>query len=246
MHAPSRTMLSSLILLILMAASALLAPAASAAPGIHFDQPTFDFGTIFQEDRVDHEFVVRNIGDAPLKIDKVTSSCGCTAVLPPKKEIAPGATAPIRVTFRSGRMKGPISKSIYVESNDPAQPKVTLTITGVVKQEVEISPGSVLFGNVGLGRTVERTVTIRPVDVKSFRILEVRSDHKAVRVDTPEALKDKQGGYRLRVHFGPFSQPERVYSFIVVRTDLKHVSDLRITVYGKAGQPESKPAPPSR
>lgn len=93
---------------------------------------------------------------------------------------------------------------------------------------------------------VERTVTIRPVDVKSFRILEVRSDHRNVRVDTPEALKDKQGGYRLRIHFGPFSQPERVYSSIVVRTDLKHVSDLRITVYGKAGQPETKPTPPSR
>lgn len=138
MHALSRFAQSGIVLFALMAAFALLSPAASAAPGIHFDQLTFDFGTIFQEGRVDHEFMARNTGDAPLKIDKVTSSCGCTAVLPPEKEIAPGATAPIRVTFRSGRMKGAISKSIYVESNDPAQPKVTLTITGLVKQEVEI------------------------------------------------------------------------------------------------------------
>lgn len=237
MRVLSRIISSGLLLLALAAAGS-----AAAAPRLQIDQTTFDFGTIYQEDRVDHDFTLCNTGDAPLEITKVTSSCGCTAALPPRGEIAPGASAPLHITFRSGRMKGTISKTVTVESNDPAQPKLALTITGTVKQEVEVTPHSVLFGNLALGKTVTRTVTIRPVDVKEFRILEVRSDHKAVHVDKPEPLKDKQGGYRLTIHFGPFSQPERVYRAIIVRTDLKHVSDLRITVYGRAGQPEPKPA----
>jgi hypothetical protein len=201
---------------------------------------------MFQEESVGHEFVVRNTGDAPLKIDKVTTSCGCTAALPTEQEIVPGKTAAIKVTFRSGRMRDRVTKYIYVESSDPLQPRATLTITGIVKREVEVTPSSVVFGNVKIGEVVERAVLIRPVDVKSFRILDVKSEHKAVHVDRPEAIKDKQGGYRLRVRLGPLSQPERVYTTILVHTDLEHTKDLRITLYGKVGQQQTRPAPSTR
>ena len=239
--------ISSGFILVLLAAALTLSAAASApAPRIQFDQSSFDFGTMFQEESVGHEFVVRNTGDAPLKIDKVTTSCGCTAALPTEQEIATGKTAAIKVTFRSGRMRDRVTKYIYVESSDPLQPRATLTITGIVKREVEVTPSSVVFGNVKIGEVVERAVLIRPVDVKSFRILDVKSEHKAVHVDRPEAIKDKQGGYRLRVRLGPLSQPERVYTTILVHTDLEHTKDLRITLYGKVGQQQTRPAPSTR
>jgi hypothetical protein len=38
------------------------------APKIFFPETTYSFGIIAQESKVSHTFVVRNIGDAPLKL----------------------------------------------------------------------------------------------------------------------------------------------------------------------------------
>jgi len=40
----------------------------SGAPKIYFPETSYNFGVISQGDKVTHTFVVRNIGDAPLKI----------------------------------------------------------------------------------------------------------------------------------------------------------------------------------
>jgi len=217
---------------------------ASAGPRIQFDQPEFDFGTIYQEDSVTHEFTFKNIGDATLKLGKISSSCGCTAAFPSGQEIAPGKPGSIKITFHAGRMRDKVAKYVYVDSNDPTQPRAKLTFTGEIKREVDIAPFGIFLGNVKVGQSVEREVQIRPVDVKSFRILEVRSNHQAVHVSDPEPINDKQGGYRIRIRFGPLDEPTRVNTTVIVRTDLEHAKDLRITVYGRVGQ-RTKPTPPA-
>ena len=40
----------------------------SHGPSIHFPEPSYDFGTISQGDKVSHTFVVQNKGDEPLKL----------------------------------------------------------------------------------------------------------------------------------------------------------------------------------
>lgn len=235
---------SSCVIALALAAVCIISIAATAetGPRIQFDKPEFDFGTIYQEDNVTHEFTFTNTGDAPLKIGKVSSSCGCTAAFPSGQEIAPGKTGSIKITFRAGRMRNKVVKHIYIESNDTTQRRATLTFTGFVKREVDIVPFGIFLGNVKVGQSVEREVQIRPVDVKTFRILEVRSNHQAVHVTDPEPIEDKQGGYRFKVTFGPLSQPERVNTTVIVRTDLKHAKDLRVTVYGRVSQQIAPPA----
>ncbi len=49
-----------------------------------------DFGTIFQGENVRHAFVFTNSGDAPLTVEKVSSSCGCTVALASAKVLAAG------------------------------------------------------------------------------------------------------------------------------------------------------------
>jgi hypothetical protein len=242
MHA-SRTTLFRVILLGLAAASALWA---STGPRIKFDKPDFDFGNIYQEENVTHEFAFKNSGDAPLKLGKISSSCGCTAAYPSGQEIAPGKTGSIRITFSAGRMRNKVSKHIYIDTNDTTNPRATLTFTGFIKRAVDIAPFGIFLGTVKVGQSVEREVTIRPVDVKSFRILEVRSNHQGVHVSDPEPINDEQGGYRIKIRFGPLDAPTRINTTVIVRTDLKHAKDLRITVYGRVGQQTPPPAPSAR
>ena len=99
------------------------------APVAAFEPKTHDFGEMQQGEKKDHTFTLTNKGKTDLHIRNVRSSCGCTAVAPSKKVIAPGETAPIKVTFDSRGKRGRQSKSITVITNDPKTPTTTLRIT---------------------------------------------------------------------------------------------------------------------
>jgi hypothetical protein len=76
-----------------------------------------------QGEKKDHTFNLTNDGKSELIIRNVRSSCGCTAVAPSKKVIAPGESVPIKVTFDSRGKRGRQSKSITVITNDPKKPR---------------------------------------------------------------------------------------------------------------------------
>uniref|UniRef100_UPI003216CACF DUF1573 domain-containing protein n=1 Tax=uncultured Draconibacterium sp. TaxID=1573823 RepID=UPI003216CACF len=99
------------------------------APVASFEPKTFDFGEMKQGDKKEHTFSLTNNGKSDLLIRRVRSSCGCTAVAPSTKIIAPGETAPIKVTFDSRGKRGRQSKSITVITNDPKTPTSTLRIS---------------------------------------------------------------------------------------------------------------------
>ncbi len=99
------------------------------APVAEFEPKTFDFGEMKQGDKKEHTFTLTNKGKSDLLIRRVRSSCGCTAVAPSKKVIAPGETAPVKVTFDSRGKRGRQSKSITVITNDPKNSTTTLRIS---------------------------------------------------------------------------------------------------------------------
>jgi hypothetical protein len=46
----------------------------SGGPQISFPETSYDFGTIAQGSKVSHTFIVRNVGDAPLRLIKAAGS----------------------------------------------------------------------------------------------------------------------------------------------------------------------------
>jgi hypothetical protein len=101
----------------------------ASAPVAKFNAMDYDFGDMKQGDKKDYTFNLTNSGKSDLQIRNVRSSCGCTAVAPSKKVIAPGETVPIKVTFDSRGKRGRQSKSITVITNDPKTPTSTLRIS---------------------------------------------------------------------------------------------------------------------
>ncbi len=99
------------------------------APVAAFSEPAHDFGDMKQGDKKEHTFSLTNKGKSELIIRNVRSSCGCTAVAPSKKVIAPGESAPIKVTFDSRGKRGRQSKSITVITNDPKAPTSMLRVS---------------------------------------------------------------------------------------------------------------------
>lgn len=99
---------------------------------IIFTDTVFDFQRI-QEDGgpAEHSFAFVNGGDAPLILQSVGTSCGCTASEWPKQPILPGEKGHVKAVFNpSGRPHGFV-KVLTVRSN--AEPAVvTLRIEGYV------------------------------------------------------------------------------------------------------------------
>jgi len=97
---------------------------------IEFKETTINYGTIEKGADGVRTFVFTNTGDAPLIINKVASSCGCTVPKKPEAPIMPGDTGEIEVKYDTKRVM-PIRKTITVVSNAET-PTVALKIKGEV------------------------------------------------------------------------------------------------------------------
>lgn len=99
------------------------------APVTKFSDISHDFGNMKQGEKKEHIFMLSNEGKSDLIIRNIRSSCGCTAVAPSKNVIAPGESAPVKVTFDSRGKRGRQSKSITVITNDPKSPTNVLRVS---------------------------------------------------------------------------------------------------------------------
>ena len=122
------------ILFILFIYTPQLLSAQASGPMISFDTETFDYGEITKGSDGVRTFTFENTGDAPLEIQGVRSSCGCTIPKKPEEPILPGQTGQIEVKYDTNRAAGPFRKAITVSSNANSPTKI-LKIKGELVEE---------------------------------------------------------------------------------------------------------------
>jgi hypothetical protein len=106
---------------------------------ISFDKTSHDFGKIKEQDGIASvTFTLKNTGNAPLVINRVQASCGCTTPTWTKEPILPGKTGSITAAYNPAGRPGSFIKSISVFSN-AGQDAKTLTIKGEVIPKPAVS-----------------------------------------------------------------------------------------------------------
>jgi hypothetical protein len=115
--------------------SAPKSPAADEGPRLAVEPARFDFGDTLPRRRLTKEFILRNVGSAELVIENISTSCACAAFLLDAKQrrLAPGRSAPLRVTLSTPRTPGPLVEKVRVESNDAVRPQAELEVAANVK-----------------------------------------------------------------------------------------------------------------
>lgn len=99
---------------------------------LRFDTTTWNFGNIQEVGgKVSHTFHFTNIHTAPIVIEEVISTCGCTIPIYSKQPIKPGSTGTVTVTFDPKGRTNFFQKSIRVVSNS-GQSINTLWIKGTI------------------------------------------------------------------------------------------------------------------
>lgn len=119
------------ILLILFLLSLIAKISAQSDAKIEFINATHDFDTIKQKSVAKYCFEFTNVGNSPLIITSVFSSCGCTVVSYPKEPIQPKKTDKIYVEYNTNKL-GSFQKAVIVKSNSEGNEKHVLRIKGFV------------------------------------------------------------------------------------------------------------------
>ena len=104
-----------------------------AGPAITFEEVKYDFGSVVQGGTVDHTFKFKNTGTAPLVINNIGVSCGCTTPEWTKAPVLPGKTGTIAAHFNSTGKMGMQNKVLTIESNAAAG-STTVSLVGEVKE----------------------------------------------------------------------------------------------------------------
>lgn len=211
------------------------------SPKVGVQQLNHDFGNINQGDVVNHSFVIANNGGDLLKINDVKASCGCTAASPDKKELKPGESTNIVVSFNSKGRKGPQTKTVTVTTNDPEKPQVTLTIKcNIIESKVlENKTGAKIFfpetqhdfGKVKEGKKVEYTFKFENKGTESLIIKDVKTSCGCTAaVVSNNTIKPGEVG-SIKVDFDTKSRQGRnSKSITVVSNDTKEPNKI-ITIY---------------
>jgi len=99
---------------------------------IKFDVKEHDFGKILEKaGNVSYVFNFTNKGNAPLVVNRVQASCGCTTPTWTKEPVEAGKKGAISVTYNTSGRPGLFTKTITVYSNDSIS-QVVLIIKGEV------------------------------------------------------------------------------------------------------------------
>ncbi len=204
---------------------------AFAVPDMKFTSTQFDFGEVYQGARVQHAFEFVNAGQDPLLIDRVRSSCGCTAVLVSEKNLAPGEKGQIKTNFDSTRFRGSVSKTIYLYSNDPVKPVVQLKIKGEVLEIIAVEPEQVNFGTVPGDQTLTSKVILRNQG-ETLMTLGVPSTTAAeLQAEMPATTLAKGEEVSLELLLSPKPGTLRFSGYVLVPVDGVPNNQLRIPVY---------------
>jgi Protein of unknown function (DUF1573) len=173
-----RLLLSAILLLLLLPG-----PVLAEGPQIAVDENEINFDPVTQGSKVEKVFTFKSVGDAILNIDRVKSSCGCTAALLSNRDLAPGESGEVRATFDSTRFQGLVVKTIYLYTNDPSHKVVQLHLRGEVKPEVRVTPRRLTLNSVVPGQEVAAKLSVANVGGKELIIENVAVTAKEIQSD---------------------------------------------------------------
>jgi hypothetical protein len=114
-----------------------------ASAGLEWETTDLAFTPTPMDKSVRGSFVFRNMGDSPVAITRVRSSCRCTVATADREQYSPGESGVIDVVFEHVKRPGEQSKQVYVFTDDSTAPMTVLKMRVAMPKLVEVAPGYV-------------------------------------------------------------------------------------------------------
>jgi hypothetical protein len=179
-----------------------------AQPKLNISASEHDFGKFREEaGRQTFNFEVRNLGNAPLVIQNIVASCGCTTPEWTRSPIAPNGKGVITAIYDPANRPGPFNKTLTVYNNGKPEVLVLVIKGEVIPREKTLEElftwpvGSVRFESNHMAFTTikknEKKIRVMQLVNTSKEAVKVEFDqtaqHLALKIK-PEILKPNEKG----------------------------------------------------
>lgn len=116
-------------------------PTEEPFPEIEVLETTFDFGRMAVNTEGSHPFVIRNIGEVPVRLARGPSTCQCTMGNLQVDTLEPGAETEVLLIWKPEVHELEFSKSAAIFTNVPEMQRLDFSVRGQVVPSVNIIPG---------------------------------------------------------------------------------------------------------
>lgn len=195
-----------------------------------------DFGKYPAREKKVAVYQIRNSGTGKLEILNIRKTCGCASAVCDKKVLETNETANVEVVILPNSIFGLYSKNTFVESSDPANKFLRLTVAGNSIPIIEVNPSL----EINAGRIKTNSTWSQSFDLKatepgvSLGDLKTESNYKVE--SKLEKITGGEGHYALSMTLLPTAESGdfRCTMSIPVTTPTNHPS-TRILVSGRIG-----------
>jgi hypothetical protein len=173
---------------------------------VMFPTKHHDFGRVALGANAEFRFELANIYDREVKLVNVRSSCGCTSATSATPLLKPGEAGTILVRLNTSgqylREKSAVL-SVQLETNINGARRmdtVQLFVSGYIRPDVVLTPGSVEFGAVSEGATARRTLQLEYTGRPGWALVKVERSQSFIHAQAEEIRRDRgEATYRLTV-----------------------------------------------
>ena len=142
----------------------------------------FSFGKVYKGTRPTQIMTIKNVGSDTLNITEVSAQCGCTATMMSKQKLAPSDSGNLSISFNTGGYNGQVTKHVYLKSNDPQEPDLTIEFMANVVQSLNPEPDRISFMISKTESTYSKVITLTNMAKESIKILSVKTEFPDLKV----------------------------------------------------------------
>lgn len=140
---------------------------------------SYDFGSMMHGETMSRDFVVRNVGTAPLVLEKAGSTCKCTVGDMEKNMLNPNEETKVKMTWTAESIVPMYGQSATFKTNDPEMAELKFSVEGQITNSFVIEPRSLSFGDLSVTNAAEKTFYV-------FSYLKDSNELKEFSWTTPE------------------------------------------------------------
>jgi hypothetical protein len=151
-----------------------------------------DIGTIPKGTEFGWAFLVENKGNGDLKLLKAYSPVPGQIKINMPPIIHPGEADHVYIGQDTSQIQGQNTLVVQIQTNDPKNPEIVLTLEGYVQWPVEILPAPVSLMKIQKGKTAENQFTMVNNTSTEMRIDKIEFDENLFHVTVSELEKGKK------------------------------------------------------
>ncbi len=199
-----------------------------------------DFGTVARASKQKHVFEFENTTGNDLFLTSVRTSCGCTKPKIMTSQVKAGGMAQVNAEFDTlnfyGKRGATLTVSVQQSGSTSRFGEIQFVVKGNIRRDVVLNPGEVVFGDVSLAASAQRTVRLSYAGSTAWQVLEIKSTNPNITAKTKEVERNLQTGrvaYDLIVNLSKEQAAGTIYDELSIITNDAKTSGIPFVVRAK-------------